>query len=168
MNAHGRLVQPHDLTHLAGRAIAVMTQHEDRSLPTVEPIDRPIELGPALAGEQPRLGVEIHRAPKSPARTVDAARVLGRRKPAVASKAGFASIDTAVDDESREPHLERPRLAIRSDMGEYLDECILNGLVRLGRVPQVLIGDSESAPLVRRDEPAEALARLLGAPALHE
>ena len=40
-------------------------------------------------------------------------------------------------------------------MAEYLDERVLDGFVRLGGIAEILIGDSDGAPLVRENEPFE-------------
>ena len=46
-------------------------------------------------------------------------------------------------------------------MGEHLEEGVLNGLVGLGRVAQVLIGNAQGAPLVNGNQARKALPRLV-------
>jgi hypothetical protein len=45
-------------------------------------------------------------------------------------------------------------------MGEDLDERILDGLVGLGDIAEILVGDPQCAPLMGLDQPAEEFARL--------
>jgi hypothetical protein len=57
------------------------------------------------------------------------AGLVNRHDPAVATDARLASIEAAVDEDAGEPDFERPGIAIRGDVSERLDECILNGLL---------------------------------------
>ena len=56
--------------------------------------------------------------------------------------ARLAPIEAAVDENAREPDLERPRFAIGRDVREHLDEGVLDGLVGFGGVAKILIGDA--------------------------
>ena len=75
-------------------------------------------------------------------------RLVGRSEPALAARARLAAIETAVDENAREPDLERPGLAVRADVAEDLDEGVLHGLVGVGGVAKILIGDPEGATLM--------------------
>ena len=93
---------------------------------------------------------------------------LAADDPAIAAAAGLAAIQAPVDENAREPDLERPRLAVRGDVGEDLDEGVLDRLVGVGGVPQILVRDPRRATLVDLDEGAEAVARLVHLAALDE
>ena len=118
------------------------------------PSSRSIAAGeprPPLAREQPRFGIERGRAAERRPRLVGAAGLVGRREPALAARARLAAIEAAVDENAREPDLERPRLAVRADVAEDLDERVLDGFVGVGGVAEILIGDAQRAPLMDRD-----------------
>ena len=88
-----------------------------------------------------RVGATADRA----ARLVDAGRL--RRPARTSGRAGaprLPAIEAAVDENPREPDLERPRLAIRADVAEDLDERVLDRFVGLGGIAQVLIGDARA------------------------
>ena len=53
-------------------------------------------------------------------------------------------------------------------MSKDLDEGVLDGLVRIGAVPQILVGDAQGATLMRGDQPAEAFTRFICMAAFHE
>src|SRR5262249_29407923 len=80
---------------------------------------------------------------------------------AVAPCARLPTVQAAIDENPREPDLERPRLAICADMAKYLDERVLDGLVGLGRVAEILICNARGAALVVGNELAETLSRLV-------
>ena len=96
------------------------------------------------------------------------ARNLGAHEPAVAPAAGLAPVQAPIDEDAREPDLERPRLAVRSDMGEDLDERVLDDLVGVGRIPEILVGDARRATLMDLHKRAETLARLIHLAALDQ
>ena len=93
---------------------------------------------------------------------------LARHEPAGAARPRLAPIQAAVDENAREPDLERPDLTIIGNVREHLDERVLDGLVGIGAVPQVLIGNAQSATLMQRDQRAESLPGLVELSALDE
>src|SRR5262245_3367583 len=96
------------------------------------------------------------------------ARHAAAHEPAVAAALRLPPVQAAVDENPREPDLERPRFAIRRDTGKYLDERVLDRFVGLSHIAQILIRNSRRAPLVERHELAEPLARLVHLAALDE
>ena len=143
-----------------------MAQHEDGPLPAVEPIDRRGEPGAPLARQQPRLGIgggvplNAGRASSTPVASSAGANQRSRRA------ARLAAIEAAVDENAREPDLERPGLAVRADVAEDLDERVLHRFVGFGGVAEILIGDAQRAALMDGDQLGEPLARLVGLAAL--
>ena len=131
-----------------------MGQHEYNPLPTVEAAD---------GRRQPLLPLAASRRLRSSAAvpTLNAGREPAiEPKPADARmQAAPPVVETAVDENTGEPHLERPCLAIRSDMAEGLEKRVLHHFVGVGRIVQVLVGDAKRAALVNRDEFREALPR---------
>src|SRR6185295_3705455 len=113
------------------RAVAVVTQREDGSLPAVEAIDRRRQLRTPLAGQHRAFRVALAAAQAGDPRFIGA-RDVARDEPAIAACARLAPIQTAVDENPREPDLERPGLAIRRDMGKDLDERVLDRFVGFG------------------------------------
>ena len=97
--------------------------------------------------------------PKAGARIFDDGGGVGRHEPAGTPQPRFPPIEAAVDENAGEPDFERPRLAIRVDVTEHLDERVLHHFVGVGRIVQVLIGDAHRPALVNRDELGEALPR---------
>src|SRR5439155_26277961 len=98
----------------------------------------------------------------------DFAGLSRRSEPAFSTRPRLATIETAIDDNPREPNLERPSLTIRIDVGEHLDEGVLHRLVRFRCIPEILVGDSEGATLMGFDESTELLSRLLQIAAAHQ
>ena len=136
MDPHRRFVQPRHRADFPGRAVSVVTQHEDRSLPAVEAFDRGGNARPTLAREQsvPRVvdrsGPDSDTRASSTALTSPAtnhrsrcARDLRRsRHPLVRIRVNHTS----------KGHASRYEAIMRED----LDEGVLYGLVRLRRIPQ--------------------------------
>jgi hypothetical protein len=89
-------------------------------------------------------------------------------EPSIAAMARLTPIEAAVDEDSREPDLERPLFAIRSDVTEYLDEGVLHGFVRVRRVAEILIGNPDGPSLVDADERREAISCFVELTALDE
>src|SRR5205823_13132259 len=147
-------------------AIAVVTEHEDQALSAVEPIDRRRHARAAFAREQALLGI-VRCARGRNARFVGA-RNLGADGPATAARPRLAAIEASVDENPREPDLERPRFAVRTDVREYLDERVLHHFVGFVGVAQVLVGDARRAMLLHGHALAEAVARLVVAAALDQ
>ena len=145
VDADRRFVESRHRADFPRRAVAVVAEHEDGALAAVEPIDRRGKARTPLAREQPRFGSRSG----GPARRDDALRRgrrrRRRREPALAPGPRLPPVQAAVDENPREPDLERPRLAIRGDVAEHLDEGVLDGLVGVGGVAQVLIRDSRCA-----------------------
>src|SRR5438105_1786115 len=110
MHADGRFVQPRHGADLAGRIVAVVTEHEHGALAAIEAIDRRGQPGPPLAGEQPRLGIGIGTAAERGPRFLEAAPLVGRHEPTVTAGTRLATIEATVDENSGEPDLERPGL----------------------------------------------------------
>ena len=80
-------------------------------------------------------------------------RRLGRgNEPAFATGPRLAAIETAVDENPREPDFERQFLAERAQVHVRLDERILHRLVRVCGIPQIVEGDAKRPPLVARDQ----------------
>ena len=103
--------------------------------------------------------------------TIDAcgrSGVVGRHDPAIAAHARFAAIETAVDENSCEPHFERPRFAVRRDVAEHLDERVLDGFVGFGGVAEVLERDAQRAALMGHDEAFETFPSLIHCAAFDE
>src|SRR5439155_16952774 len=100
-------------------AVAVVAQHENGALPAVEAIDCSGHLRAALAREEPLLG--IRRVGRGCGARFVRTGDISSREPAIAAAARFLTIETAVDENSREPDLERPRLAIGADVREHAD-----------------------------------------------
>src|SRR5262245_58140019 len=96
------------------------------------------------------------------------ARDFGARHPTVASQLRFPSVQAAVDENPCEPYFEWPRLPIRSNVTEDLDEGVLDSFVGLGGISQVLISDARCPALVLGDEIGEPLARLVHLAALDQ
>src|SRR4051812_44969477 len=168
MDADGRFVQPGHRADFARRIVAVVTEHEHGALTAVETIDRGSQPGPALAGEQARFRIRIGSAAKGGQRFLEAVTFLGRHEPPITPGTRLATVETAVDENPREPDFERPGLPIRANVTEHLDERVLDRFVRFGGIPQVLIRDSRGTALMGGDEPAEALARLVQRASVHE
>ena len=84
---------------------------------------------------------------------------VSRDEPAGATQPGFPPIEAAVDENAGEPDLEGPRLAIRLDVAEDLDERVLHRFVGFGGIVQILIRDPHRPALMNGHELGEALAR---------
>ena len=69
------------------------------------------------------------------------ARDAAAGEPPVTSAGCLPAIQTAVDENPREPDLERPGLAIGRNPGKDLDERVLNRLVGLRHVAKILVGN---------------------------
>src|SRR5262249_10607281 len=132
MNADRGLVETRHRADLARRAISVVTEHEDGTLPAIEPIDRGRETGAALAGEELRFRIQLRNAAKRYARFI-ALCVVGGCEPALATSARFTPVQAPIDEDARKPDFERPGIAIRADVTEGFDEGILDGFVGLSR-----------------------------------
>src|SRR5207302_2454855 len=93
-------------------------------------------------------------------RFISSCRIVARRKPSLTTGARLAPIEASIDEDSREPDFERPGVAIRTDVTECLDECILDGFVGIGDVAQILVSDPRRAALVGSNKTGESIARL--------
>ena len=86
-----------------------------------------------------------------------------RSSAAIIQRARAASclhaIQAAVDQDAREPHLERPAVLEIAQVRVRLDERVLHGLVGFGRVAQVVQGDPRRLALVPADQFPVQLAR---------
>src|SRR5207247_2548844 len=109
VDAHGRFVQSGYGADFTRSAVAVVTQHEHRSLSTLEPIDRRRHARPPLAREQPCFGVGGGCTGTRGPQLVGAGGLGIRHEPTIAARPHLAPIEAAVDEDSREPDLERPR-----------------------------------------------------------
>jgi hypothetical protein len=96
------------------------------------------------------------------------ARNLVRDEPAVATRAGLAAIEAAVDENPCEPYFEGPGLPIRGDVGEHLDERILDRFVGFPGIAEILIGDAGCPALVQCDQFAESFTCFVGISPLDE
>src|SRR5262245_28903622 len=135
-----------------------MAEHEDRALAPIEPVDRGREAGSMLASHEARFGIGGNGPSDARSNFSGRGGLVGWHEPATASGPRFPSIEAAVDKNSREPDFKRPRFAVRRDVREGLDEGVLHSLVGVGAVAEILIRDSECAPLMAPDKLAEALA----------
>src|SRR5262245_6832058 len=156
MDANRRLLQTGHGANLARRAIAVMRKHEHGPLPAIQAIDRRRDARAALARKQAMFRVVTGTGCRD-TRLV-CAREFSARHPTVASQLRFPAVQAAVDENPCEPDFEWPRLAIRGNVTEDLDEGILDGFVGLGGISQILVGDARRPALVLRDEIRETLA----------
>src|SRR6185369_2753420 len=109
---------------LPRRAVAVMTQHEDRALPAVEPIDR---------SGQPRAPLPRQESVRwiggrAGGRRASFVRVgdFAAHEPAIAAASRLAPIETAVDENPCKPDLERPGLTIGANVRKDLEEGVLD------------------------------------------
>ena len=83
----------------------------------------------------------------------DARRVDRRRRhPPLAAPARLQPVQASVDQDAREPDLERQLLAERADVHVRLHERVLHGLVGVGRVAQVVERDAERPALMPGDQ----------------
>src|SRR4051794_9372873 len=123
MYAHGGLVEAGHGADLARGAVAVMTEHEHGALAAVEAIDGGGEPLAPLAREQAGFRIRRHDTAKGQrCRGLASHRLVGRREPAFAAGSRLSPIQAAVDENSCEPDLERPGLAVGPNMSEDLDE----------------------------------------------
>jgi hypothetical protein len=91
-----------------------------------------------------------------------------RKRPPQTASTGFSKIQTPVDEDAREPHLEGVFLSIARDMREHFYECVLHCFVCVMRITQVAVGNADSTPLMLRDEVSELLPRALAIAREHE
>jgi hypothetical protein len=174
MDPDGRFVEADHRAHFTWRAIAVVTQHEDGTLPAFEPIDGGGHPRAAFAGEQPGFGVRLSSSVGGMGCERDATvetgsrRVVRRHDPSVAAHARLPAIEAAIDENAGEPDFERPRFAVRTDVAEHLDEGVLDGFVGLGGITEILESDAKCAALMCNDESFETLASLFHFAAFHE
>ena len=144
----------------AGRALVEMRQREHQPLPIRQPRDRVEHLLPPLPDEQlvltRRLAADgLFDRPRL-------VRLVGRaRYPALLPAPALQPVQAGIDENPHEPHIERQLLAVLLDMQEHLDEGVLHGLVGVRRIPQIVIGDAEPAPLEQRHQRAEPVPRRL-------
>src|SRR5258708_22252195 len=109
----------------------------------VQRVDRGCDPRAPLASQKAMLGIGSGPGRRD-ARFVRA-RDLALDEPPIAPAARLAAIEASVDENAREPDLERPGFAIGRDVREDLDKRVLDGLVGLIRVAQILIGDASGA-----------------------
>ena len=88
-----------------------------------------------------------------------------RQQPAFPPGARLDPVEAPVDQDAREPDVERQFLAKRREVLIRLHERVLHRLVRLGRIAQVVVRDPGGAPLVPRHQLRVALARVFQIPA---
>src|SRR5262249_51483895 len=124
MNADRGFVQAGDRADFLRRAVAVLAQHEHRPLTSIEPIDGCRDAGATLTGQ--KLVLRIDWWLRCGQSRFGRARYFTVHEPPIAAGAGLAPIQTPIDENSCEPDLERPRLAIGPDVREHLDERILD------------------------------------------
>src|SRR5262245_62566850 len=158
MHAHRRFLEARNHAGLPGCAVAEVTKHEHCALAAIQSIDRGGQARPVFAREETGFRVWRRVAGESGANLCGSCCLVGRNEPAAATAARLAPVQAAVDENPCEPDLERPRLAIRGDMGKDLDERVLNRLVSIGAVAQILIRDAERPALMADDEFTKTLA----------
>src|SRR4029450_11400748 len=91
-----------------------------------------------------------------------------RNRPPESARAGLAKIETPVDEDPREPHLEGVLFSIARNVREHFYECVLYGLIGVVRIAKVAVSDAHCAPLMLRDEIAELLPRALSFTGQHK
>src|SRR5262245_49497894 len=160
VDTHRRFVQPRHRADFLRRAVAVLAQHKNRPLPSVETIDGRGHARASFARQKRAFGIARNGCGCRDARFVGR-RDIALDEPAVAPCARLATVQAAIDENPRKPDLERPGLAICADMAKYLDERVLDGLVGLGRVAEILICNARCAALMVGNELAETLSRLV-------
>ena len=119
----------------------------------------------ALGRDEPRLGVGARRH-RLGRRRVGLARHWQR--PPQPARARLAEVEAAVDENAREPHLERQLLAVARDVREHLHERVLHRFVGVVDVAEVLVGDADGPALLPGDELAEPLAGGVALSGQHE
>src|SRR5262245_6250315 len=92
------------------------------------------------------------------------ARHVVRNEPPIAAGPRLPPIQTAVDENPREPDLEPPALPIRGNVRKDAEERVLNRLVGLGGIAKILIRNPRRAALMERDELRKTLASLVHPP----
>ena len=90
---------------------------------------------------------------------IAAARIGDRQHPARAARPRLLAIEAAVDQNPRQPHLEREVPLERRDVRVGLDEGILHRFVGFGHIAQVVPGNARRAALLARDDLREQVAR---------
>src|SRR5205809_7282578 len=114
MDADRRFLESGHDTDLARGAVAVVTEHEHGALPPVELIHGCRDGRAALSRQQGAFGIR----PGSPAHSggpLAGRRRVRRHEPSIPTSSRFAAIQTAVDENAREPDLEWPCFAVRAD-----------------------------------------------------
>src|SRR5262249_48585736 len=106
MHANGRLVETGHRADFLRRAVAVLAQHEARPLAAVQAIDGGRDARAAFTAEELAFGIggagcrgDLRFVPR---------REIAVHEPAIAPAARLASIQAAVDEDAREPDVERP------------------------------------------------------------
>ena len=83
------------------------------------------------------------------------------RNPSFASPTGLEPIETAINQNPREPYLKGEVFAERPHMGIRLHERVLYGLVSVGRIAQIVKRDASRTALVALDKSGIGLTRLV-------
>ena len=144
-----------------------MAEHEDGPLSLRQPRERSAisrrrsRLSSESSGDGPPPATRSLKS-RSTVAAVGPARA-GRRhrdEPTFAARSRLDAVQAPVDQDAREPHVERQLLAERGKVRVRLDEGVLHGLVRLGRVAQIVIRDATGAPLMSRHQLGVAFAGL--------
>jgi hypothetical protein len=168
MHSDCGFVQPDHRADFAWSAVAVVAQHEDCALATLKPVDSRRHAVATFACQQARFRIGLRgsvpviwRQNASIVARHHLGHIVGGDDPTIATDARLPTVETPVDENPCEPDFERPRFAIRADVAKHLDECVLNGLIGIGRVAQVLKGDPQRAALMGGDQPFKPLARLV-------
>ena len=124
----------------------------------------------ACSGDSPPGGDAIGQVPfrrrrRRRRRRPTAARLARhRQQPAFPARARLDPVQASVDQDAREPDVERQLLAKRREVLVRLHERVLHRLVRFGRIAQVVIRDprprgADAAPRARRTARARPPAR---------
>ena len=165
MHPHGRLAQAERLADFAGALVGDVTHREHRALTIRQLLDRGGDVAGALGGEHAIFRARLHGR-RIGRRRFDRRR--HRERPAQPAGARLSQIQTPIDEDAGEPHLEGVFLSIARDVREHFDERVLHRLVGVVRVAQVAVGDTNRAPLMLRDEIGELLPRTLAFAGQHQ
>src|SRR5262245_20956660 len=158
MDANSRFAQTECLTDFARRLVRNVTHREHGTLSIRKLLDRLGDLPGTLARDHAVLRARLHGG------RVGRSGFDGREhrnRPPQSARAGLAQIETPVDEDPSEPHLEGVLFPIACDVREHFYERVLYGLIGVVRIAKVAVGDPDRAALMLRDEIAELLPRAL-------
>src|SRR5262245_17196364 len=158
MDAHRRLAQSECLTDLARSLFGDMTHGEDGPLAIGKLLNRLRNVPGALRREH-----AIFRARLNSGWVGRSGfdRRRHRQRPTESAGARLAKIETSVDEDTGEPHLEGILFSIARDVRKHFYEGVLYGLIGVVRVAEVAVSDPYRAPLMLRDEIGKLLPRSL-------